>query len=111
MLIEHSSENQVNIVKLTGRLTASKAKQFRSNLKDASRGTCPKLVLDMADLTFVDSTGLGILAGWLQKVKSEEGEMVLLNPTKEIRILLELTRLDQIFTIHKDRDAAIHSFH
>ena len=111
MTFEHSYEESVGIIKLAGRLTAAESKQLRSELNGASRGAIPNLVLDITELSFVDSTGLGVLAGWLQKVRSEDGEMVLVNPTPEIKALLELTRLDQVFTIHESRQAAIQAFH
>jgi len=111
MNIEHSNENQVEVIKLTGRLTAANTKNLRAGLKVASKKAPANLVLDIAELTFVDSTGLGVLAGWLQKVRAEKGDIVLLSPRPEIKVLLELTRLDQVFPIHSDRTEAVRSFH
>ncbi len=111
MVFEHSYENEVNIFKLSGRLTAANSKQLRAELKHICKEGGTKLVMDIAALEFMDSTGLGILVGWLQKARSEQGDIVLLNPTPEIKVLLELTRLDQIFSIYEDRQTATESFH
>jgi len=111
MIFEHSREDEVGVIKLVGQLTASNSKQLRLEFKRVCNGEAPKLILDIAELSFVDSTGLGVLVGWLQKIRSEEGEMVLLNPKPEIKVLLELTRLDQVFFIFDDRQDAFLSLH
>ena len=65
------------------------------------------LVLDLNDTDFVDSSGLSVLVAVLKAVRKVGGEVVLLNLSEGVRTLIELTRMNEVFEIYHDRDAAI----
>ena len=69
-----------------------------------------KLVLDMADLTFVDSCGIGILISKLVSLRRRGGDLHLLNLTPRGQHLLEITRLEHVFHCYTSEADAVGSF-
>lgn len=60
------------------------------------------VVLDIANMSFIDSTGLGVIAAATKRIRSEGGDLVLRQPTNDTRKVLKLTGLDQIVRIERD---------
>jgi anti-sigma B factor antagonist len=66
--------------------------------------------LNLAGVTYVDSSGVGQLTGAFTSARNHSAELKLLSPTPQVQNLLKLTQLDTLFDIHHDEDAAIDSF-
>lgn len=66
-----------------------------------------KLVMDLNQVEFIDSSGLSILVSAHKLTQQHAGEVILLSPSAGVRALIELTKLHHIFTIFEDKDAAI----
>ncbi|MEE2768011.1 MAG: STAS domain-containing protein [Actinomycetota bacterium] len=64
------------------------------------------LVIDLSAVTFIDSSGLGVIVGALRRTRSHDGELVLVCPNPELRRAFELCDLDRIFELHADLEAA-----
>jgi anti-sigma B factor antagonist len=69
-----------------------------------------KVVIDLAQVDWMNSTGLGILISGLTTLKSNDGEMKLANVTDKIQSLLTITKLVTVFESHDSVDGAISSF-
>jgi anti-sigma B factor antagonist len=69
-----------------------------------------KLLLNLAEVTYMDSSGIGELTSAYTSVRNQGGEVKLLNLTKKIDGLLQITKLATIFDISNDENAAIASF-
>jgi anti-sigma B factor antagonist len=67
--------------------------------------------MNMAGIVYIDSTGLGELVSGYRLVKSEGGELKLLNLSKKVTDLLQITRLYTVFDIHNQEAQAVASFH
>jgi len=80
--------------------------QVRS-LLDAGR---KKVVLNLAGVTLMDSAGVGQLIGMLTSARNRGGQIKLLNPSGEVRKLLELTQLTKVFDVHESEDRAVQAF-
>ena len=65
------------------------------------------LGLDLGDVSFVDSSGLSVLVSALKAADRVSGSVVLLNLTDDVRALVELTRMHEVFQIFADQQAAI----
>lgn len=65
--------------------------------------------VDLSAVRYMNSSGIGILITMLTKFRNHEGEMVLINPSENIRKLLLITKLNKIFTINQTREEAIRS--
>ena len=64
------------------------------------------LVIDLSAVTFIDSSGLGVIVGALRRIRSHDGDMVLVCRSPELRRAFELCDLDRVFEIHADIEAA-----
>lgn len=107
MLLTNTKSDAIDIVELSGRLVMADAPEARQHLKtiiDAGQG---KLILDLAGVSFMDSSGLSVLISAYKAVQAKGGDLVLLNLTPTVQSLIELTRLQQVFEIFTDKAAAI----
>ncbi len=68
------------------------------------------LLVDMKDVSFLDSSGLGALVRALTNSQKEGGQTKLLNAGPQVRKLLEMTKLDSVFELHDDLERAVLSF-
>lgn len=109
MTISHHKEDSIDIVTLTDRLTAADVNTARREINEIINAGEGKLLVDISGLDFVDSSGLGLLVGCHQEARNKDGNLVLLEPQPEVKALLELTRLDQVFRIFHDQSEAITS--
>ena len=66
-----------------------------------------RLVLDLAAVDFIDSTGLGAVIGALRRVRSHDGELVLVCPEPRLQRVFEMCDLDRVFELHGSVDAAV----
>ncbi len=73
-------------------------------LNDGNR----RFVVNLAGVEYIDSSGLGQLVSIWVSVKNRRGHLTLLNPTKRVRRLFEITRLNTIFEIFEDEPEAVH---
>ncbi|TGO02307.1 hypothetical protein PN36_27330 [Candidatus Thiomargarita nelsonii] len=108
MLITHRTQNPVDIVDLSGSLVMGDAstKAKKKLLEVVEKGQA-KVVLNLAKVTFMDSTGLSVLISALKAARSKDGNVALLNLAPPVQSLIELTRLQQVFGIFQDEAAAI----
>ena len=101
----------VTVVDLSGRITlgdgsALLRKTIRGLLQDERR----KILLNLADVDYIDSSGIGELVSGYTAVKNQSGELKLLQLTKKVRDLLQITKLYTVFDIYSDENTAIRSF-
>jgi len=69
-----------------------------------------KILLNLQGVSFIDSSGLGELVGAVTSVQRNGGQLKLLNPVPKVINVLRLTRLDHLFAVETDEDAAVQSF-
>jgi anti-sigma B factor antagonist len=87
------------VVRTAGELDASTAPQLRDCFEELLRSDCHDVVVNMGELDFIDSTGLGVLVATLKRLRSAGGNLSLTEPKPQIRKVLELTSLDKEFLI------------
>ncbi len=90
-------------------LTAANAKEFKAALEEQLEET-KSMVLDLAPVTFIDSSGLGVLLFALKRLNQKGGDLKICNVSKPVRVLFELVRLHQIMEIFNSREEALASF-
>ena len=83
------------------------APELRERLRMAVDGGSTNLVLDLSDVTFIDSTSLGVLLGSMRRLRELDGQMRLVVPRPEVRRIFELTLLDRVFPLDESRDDAL----
>ncbi|WP_210335432.1 STAS domain-containing protein [Microvirga sp.] len=85
------------LVRLSGRLDAAAAPQILARLKDAVADGKSRLAVDLSEVSFIDSTGLGTLVSGLKAARKAEGDLRLIAPSPQAQRLLRLTTLDRVF--------------
>ncbi len=109
MILTHQRENDLDIVKFSGRLVMADAADARENLKAIVEGGKGKLILDLTDLTFIDSSGCAVLISAFKAVRAKDGRMILTGLSRNVQALLELTRLNEIFELYANTEGALHA--
>jgi anti-sigma B factor antagonist len=101
----------VTIVDLSGRITLGEGSVvLRDTVKDLSTKGDRKILLNLGDVTYIDSSGIGELVSAYTSVRNAGGELKLLNLTKKVHDLLQITKLYTVFDISDDEASAIASF-
>ncbi len=110
--------SDVTILDLTGRLSLGEEVAFGpgsgvvlgDTVRELTKNGQKKFVLNLAGVTYVDSSGVGQLVGALTTARNQGGDVKLLKAPGQILHLLRITKLDTAFDIHNDEAAAIQSF-
>ncbi len=96
----------VRVVRLSGPLDAVASGDVRKQLSELVREGFSRLVIDLEDVSRIDSTGLGALVTTLKAARDRGGELVLASLSPAVRTVVELTRLHRVFDIYDDAEAA-----
>ena len=107
MNISSNRHGNVDVIKLPQRLVMANAPAVRKELLEMIANDQHHLVLDLGNVSFVDSSGLSVLVSALKAADRVSGSVVLLNLTDDVRALVELTRMHEVFQIFADQQAAI----
>jgi anti-sigma B factor antagonist len=102
-----SSHESAELVHMPEKLTAQNASEIAKTFADLIEAGKIRLVLDMSGLSFTDSSGLAVLVSVYKKAKQNSGCAILLSPQPSVMSLLELTRVQKLFEVFQERDAAI----
>lgn len=97
--IEVADTTSPTTVMLVGEIDISTSGRVREALIAISSSGENKVVVDMSNVTFMDSTGLAALVGPLKRFRSMNGEIVLRSPNRGVLKVLEITGLTRVFTI------------
>ena len=97
--IEVADTTSPTTVVLTGEIDVSTSNRVREALIAISNSGEISVVVDMGNVTFMDSTGLAALVGPLKRFRSMNGQIVLRSPSKGVLKVLEITGLTRVFTI------------
>src|SRR5512133_2774946 len=101
----------VSIVDLSGRITLGDgAGIVRETVKDILKGGHKKLLLNLGDVSYIDSSGIGELVSGFTTVTNNGGRLKLVNLTKRVKDLLQITKLYTVFEVFDDAAAAVRSF-
>ncbi|NET57772.1 MAG: STAS domain-containing protein [Symploca sp. SIO2E6] len=95
----------VKVVRPSGILDGTKAGQFRQEITKLVESNVDIVLIDFADVTFMDSSGLGALVLALKTVRAAGGKLFICSVNDQIRMLFELTSMDRVFEIHENREA------
>lgn len=101
-----SEERGVMVVALAGDVDLSTSPDARKVLLECVRRGRP-VVVDMAGVSYIDSSGVASLVESLQSARKAGSAFVLAAVSEPARRVLQLARLDKVFTIHDSRDAAL----
>ena len=92
----NSEENSKWEFTLVGEVDISNAHYFKRQLEAALKEKRQSITIDLADLTYIDSTGLGVIIGAYGSIKKEGLTIKVLNPRENVKKLLNISGLDKI---------------
>ncbi len=103
--------DNVAVVDLTGRITLGEASgMLRNTIKELIADDRKNILLNLAGVSFIDSSGLGELVGAFATVNNRGGRLKLLNLQKRVQELMQVTKLVTVFEAFEDEGAAVRSF-
>jgi anti-sigma B factor antagonist len=111
MTIDTRTSNGVTILDIHGKITIGEGSaEIRNRVRDLLQAGRKKILLNLGDVSYVDSSGIGELVSSFTTVTNQGGQLKLLSLTKKLRELLAITKLLTVFDTYDDEDKAIASF-
>jgi len=102
---------RVNIVDLSGRITIGEGTVvLRDTVRNLLQRNEKNILLNLADVSYIDSSGIGELVSSFTTVGNQAGKLKLLSLTKKVHDLLSITKLLTVFEVFDDEARAIRSF-
>jgi anti-sigma B factor antagonist len=102
----------VTIVDLSGRISLGEGSALlRKTIRDLLDSGQTKILLNLGDVNYIDSSGIGELVSAFTAVRNRAGELKLLNLTKKVHDLLQLTKLFTVFEVYSEEGTAVRSYH
>ncbi len=105
-----SDQNQVKLVEVKGRIDSSNAGELGEALTGVLDDGALKMVIDLSAVDFMSSAGLRELVSALKRIRREQGDIRLAQPSERVHEVLEMAGLNTIFQIYPSQSEAIGSF-
>jgi anti-sigma B factor antagonist len=107
----HRDAGPVTVVDLGGRIVLGEGSALlRKTVRQLLEGDRTKILINLADVDYIDSSGIGELVHAYTSVKNRGGELKLLHLTRKVHDILQITKLYTVFDVHTDEAAALRSF-
>ena len=107
----HRDAGQATVLDLSGKITLGEGSALlRTTVRKLLEDQRTKIVFNLADVDYIDSSGIGELVSAYTTVKGRGGELKLLHLTKKVHDLLQITKLYTVFDVQEDEPNAIKSF-
>jgi anti-sigma B factor antagonist len=101
----------VTVLDMSGRITLGEGSvQLRDAVRDLLSKGQKHILLNLGDVTYIDSSGIGELVSAFTTAKNQGGELKLLNLTRKVHDLLQITKLYTVFDVKDDEASAIASY-
>jgi anti-sigma B factor antagonist len=111
MRIDSRTVGDVKVLDCTGKITLGEGTiAVRNTIGDILQSGGKKIILNLADINYIDSSGVGELVHTYTTVASKGGQLKLLSLTKKVHEVLAITKLLTVFQIYDDEQAAVASF-
>ena len=101
----------VSVMDVAGRITLGEGSAaLRDALREMVGKNQKKILLNLGEVSYIDSSGIGELVSGFTTVTNSGGTLKLLNLNKRVKDLLQITKLYTVFDVHEDEAAAVRSF-
>jgi anti-anti-sigma factor len=92
-------DHHTTVIELDDRIDYESINSIRSQVMDVTKTSSKVLVLDMQNVSFIDSSGLGLLISVMKVMRAKNGKLVLSGMNENISSLIEITQIDHLFEI------------
>lgn len=111
LTINTRESSSVSILDLSGKIIlGDESSALRESIKQLLAANKKKILLNLAEVSFIDSAGVGTLVAGYTSAKSQDGELKLANLTKRFKETLQVTRLLTVFEVYDSEAEALASF-
>ena len=111
MKIDTRTVGDVHILDCSGKITLGEGTMtIRNTVREVLKNGGKKIVLNLAEVNYIDSSGIGELVSTFTTVTNQGGQLKLLKLTKKIQELLAITKLLTVFQVYNDEQEAVKSF-
>ena len=111
LFLTSRDDGPITLVDLSGRIALGEGSALlRKTIRDLVESGRLKIVLNLGDVNYIDSSGIGELVSGFTAVRNRGGELKLLNLTKKVHDLLQITKLFTVFDVYSDEHIAVRSF-
>ncbi len=101
----------VTVIDAIGRITLGEgASTFRDKVRELVASGHKKMLLNLAEVSYIDSSGIGEMVSGFTTVTNQGGVLKLLSLTKRVKDLLQITKLYTVFEVFEDEATAVRSF-
>ena len=104
---DYALSSDTHVIEVEGQVDLYSAPELKECAAKVIDGGARRVVVDLSRVTFMDSTGLGVLIGMLKRLRAARGTLALVITSYDVERLLELTGLDGTFIVCRSRDEAI----
>ena len=102
----------VAVIDAAGRITLGEgASAFRDAIRDFAGKGSKKLLLNLSEVSYIDSSGIGEMVSGFTTVTNNGGQLKLVGLSKRVKDLLQITKLYTVFEVYDDEAEAVRSFH
>ena len=109
-ITQRTIDEKTCVISLDGTLNARSADQVKESFREVAGKGVQQVVLDLADVPFIDSSGLAALVSGLKTLNEHDGSLKLASLQSQADLLFKLTMFDKVFEIYDDVDSAVESF-
>jgi anti-sigma B factor antagonist len=101
----------VTVIDVAGRITLGEGSSaLRDTLRDLVKKNHKNILLNLREVTYIDSSGIGELVSAYTTITNQGGHLKLLGLTHRVKDLLQITKLYTVFDVHEDEAHAVRSF-
>ena len=104
---DEAVDDQTHVIELGGEVDLYTAPEFKERMVQVIENGKKRVVVDLSEATFIDSTTLGVLVGGVKRLRPTGGSLALVCTDQNIQKIFEITGLDRVFPIHASREDAL----
>ncbi len=106
MNITESFQNGVKVLRLSGKFDSPSRHEFQTAIGKPGQGGARHIILNLQGVTFLDSAALGLLANMHREFTAQGIHLSLVNPQDYVKRVLELVKMDKLFSVHATEEQA-----
>ena len=107
LTISDRTHDDLTVVTVAGEIDVFQSPKLREHMRALIEDGRHQIVLDLNDVEFLDSTGLGVVVGIYHRLRTVGGSLVLVGANERVRRVFHITKLTSIFTLYPTLDAAL----
>ncbi len=109
-ITHHNTQQGVIVILAPQRLTVNVSGELKEIIKEYMTAGHYKIVINLSSTRFMDSSGLGAIISFIEKLREKKGDIRLASPQKYIREILELTHINQVIKSYECEHEAVENF-